>query len=109
MCGFGPHRDTCDGTQRLPVSRMGVALAGRSACTLRVRWTVHSGCANTVAYQSRRPGDRHLSMHIVEPDLAAVELSGLPPPAHDIDGAVAGQGVLDVLVHQRPPVEMINM
>jgi hypothetical protein len=48
-------------------------------------------------------------MHIVEPDLAAVELSGLPPPAHDIDGAVAGQSMLDVLVHQRPPVEMINM
>src|SRR2546425_13285103 len=35
---------------------MGAALAGKSACMLSLRWKVNSGCANRLAYQSRRLG-----------------------------------------------------
>jgi hypothetical protein len=48
-------------------------------------------------------------MNIVEPDLRAAELSGVPPPGDDVDGTVAGQGGLDALVHQRPLVEVISV
>src|SRR2546429_9904405 len=37
-------------------SSMGVALAGRSAWMLSLRWKVNSGCASRLAYQSRRLG-----------------------------------------------------
>lgn len=43
-----------------------------------------------------------------EPDLSGTALTGLPAVRNDVDGAVAGEGVLDALVHQRPPVERLG-
>jgi hypothetical protein len=55
------------------------------------------------------PGNIHLSIDIVEPNLGAAELSGVPPPGGDVDDAVACQGVLDPFIHERPPGEMISV
>ena len=57
---------------------------------------------------SRTLRNIHMPIEIVEPDLCMAELSRVPAPGGDVDGAVACQGVLSALVHQLPPVEMTS-
>ena len=48
---------------------------------------------------ARSPRDVHMSIDLAEADLGAPELSGIPPPRGERDGAVACQGVLYPFIH----------
>lgn len=82
-------------------SVIGVARAVRSARALDLRWSVNSGCARRLAYQSRRPGRPVIEaiVEIVKPDFDSARPSSLPAGGRDVDDPAVFQRLSNAVIH----------